>query len=45
MSNEKSWRKSTWDITGYESKRFFDPSKSSAKKSDKGGDKMSDTLV
>lgn len=45
MSNEKSWRKATFDITGYKSDRFFQPGQPATKQSAAQGDKMTDTLV
>jgi len=45
MSNEKTWRKASFDITGYESKRFFDGKSALGQSTGKGGDKMVDTLV
>lgn len=45
MSNEKTWRKATWDITGYKSDRFFQPGKAASKQSAAQGDKFTDTLL
>jgi len=45
MSNEKTWRKATWDLTGYKSDRFFSPSGASQAPTAGKGDKMVDTLV
>jgi hypothetical protein len=45
MSNEKTWRKATWNITGYKSDRFFDPAKAAPKQSAAQGDKFTDTLL
>jgi len=44
MSNEKTWRKATWDLTGYKSDRFFAPGGASKTEAPKG-DKMVDTLL
>lgn len=44
MSNEKTWRRATWDITGYKSDRFFQPGAATQAAAGKG-DKMVDTLV
>jgi hypothetical protein len=45
MSNEKTWRKATWEETGYKSDRFFTPGKSTPKQSAAQGDKFVDTLL
>jgi hypothetical protein len=45
MSNEKSWRKATWDVTGYKSDRFFQAGSSTSAPGAGQGDKMVDTLV
>lgn len=45
MSNEKTWRKATWDLTGYKSDRFIQAGKAPPAKLAQGGDKMVDTLV
>jgi hypothetical protein len=45
MSNEKTWRKATWDITGYKSDRFFQPGSAAPKQSAAQGDKFTDTLL
>lgn len=45
MSNEKTWRKATWEETGYKSDRFFQAGSSTQAPAAAGGDKMVDTLV
>lgn len=44
-SNEKAWRKATWEKTGYKPSMFFDPTPKPAAAAAGGGDKMSDTLL
>lgn len=44
-SNEKAWRKATWEETGYKPERFFDPSPAPTAAGAPAGDKMSDTLL
>lgn len=45
MSNEKTWRGATWELTGYKSDRFFKPGTGAPIEAPKTGDKLVDTLV